>query len=1046
MCSWLRVLCIVLTVYLGARVVCAETVDFKLAPTFEVDIRPILRAHCFDCHGATDEKEGGLDLRLARFQIAGGVSGPAIVPGDPENSYLLARIRGGEMPPMGEKVPPHEIELIERWIAAGAKTRRPEPESIPPGLGITEEERSWWSFQPIKRPSVAASGADSRVRTQIDALLRASMPEGLTFSPDADKHSLMLRAFFDLTGLPPTPEEANAFIADESPDAYEKLIDRLLASPLYGERWGRHWLDAAGYADSDGGAANDVVRTWAFKYRDYVIRAFNSNKPFDRFLHEQLAGDELAGPIDGDLSPAQTELLTATGFLRTAADGTSGDNSPEVRNQVVADTVKIVTSSLMGLTVACAQCHDHRYDPIPQTDYYALRAVFEPALDWQAWKIPDQRHLSLYTSADRQRAAEVEAEAQKIAAERSAKQAVYMAEALDKELAKYEGPLRSELQESYQTPAAQRNDAQKQLLDMYPSVNISEGVLYQYNQAAADDLKKFDERIAAVRAQKPAEEFLRVLTEPAGHAPETNLFHRGDYRQPLQTISPGALSVCSPESGRIEFAAKSPEIPTTGRRLAFARWLTGPDNPLTARVIANRVWMHHFGRGIVSTPADFGRLGVPPTHPELLDWLATELRDLGWDLKHLHRLVMLSTAYRESSRREPAQVAIDSENRYYGRQNVVRLDAESLRDRALTATGLLDRTMFGPPIGVMEDDSGQVVVANVHRRSLYLLQRRSQPVALMQAFDAPVMITNCEARLSSTVATQSLMLMNGEFWLGQAAALADRAQREPRKGLAEDLIANLPRRWETSPPVWQFGYGSCDLGSGRTTSFTRLGQWTGSSWQGGEKLPDKQLGWVLLHADGGHPGETPDHAAIRRWTAPADGVVAIDGSLQHSSKYGDGVRCCVLTSSLGIAGEWVAHNGGTETAVEKIAVKEGDTVDFVTDCREHVTSDSFAWRVEVTHTQAEGGTTTFRSHEGFYGPSPQPAAVELESIVRACQLAYSRLPTRDELQMACDFVTTQRNFLRIHPQHMSAGRSPESQALANLCHALLSSNEFLYLD
>ncbi len=1043
---WFRVLSIVSTIILSARAVSADTEDSSSAPSFEADIRPILRAHCFDCHGAAEEKEGGLDLRLVRFQIAGGDSGAAIVPGDPENSYLVARLRAGEMPPNGEKVPPQKIQTIERWIAAGAKTARPEPESILPGLGITEEERSWWSFQPIRRPAVMASASDARVRTQIDALLCASMPKGLTFSPDADKHSLMLCAFFDLTGLPPTPEEADAFMADQSADAYERLIDRLLASPHYGERWARHWLDAAGYADSEGGAANDAVRAWAFKYRDYVIRAFNFNKPFDRFLHEQLAGDELAAPINGDLSPAQIELLTATGFLRTAADGTGGDNSPEVRNQVVADTLKIVTSSVLGLTVACAQCHDHRYDPIPQTDYYALRAVFEPALDWQAWKTPDQRQVSLYTAADRQRAAEIEVEAQKIAAERGAKLAVYMADALEKELAKYADPLRSELRAAYQSPANQRSDSQKELLEKNPSVNISEGVLYQYNQAAADDLKKFDDQVVAIRGKKPAEEFLRILGETAGQVPETKLFHRGDYRQPLHAIAPGTLSVCSPESGRTEFAAKSSDLPTSGRRLAFARWLTGADNPLTARVIANRVWMNHFGRGIVSTPADFGRLGVPPTHPELLDWLAAELRDSGWSLKHLHRLIMLSTAYRQSSRREPDQVAMDAENRHYGRQNVLRLDAESLRDRALAATGMIDRTMFGPAVGVKEDDSGQVVASDVHRRSLYLLQRRSQPVSLMQAFDAPVMVTNCEARLSSTVATQSLMLMNGEFWLSQATALADRAQREPAKGLPAELIADLPPRWDTLPPVWQFGYGSCDVGSGRTTSFTPLGHWTGSSWQAGEKLPDERSGWVLLHADGGHTGENPNHAAIRRWTAPADGVIAVHGALQHSSEFGDGVRCRAVASSLGIGGEWSVHNSQTQTVVEKITVQEGDTIDFIADCREHVTSDSFTWRVEVTLTQADGGVIVFRSHEGFHGPAPPSASVQIENIVRAWQLAYSRLPTREELQLACDFLTSQRKHLRVNPQHTSAGRSPETQALANLCHALLSSNEFLYLD
>jgi hypothetical protein len=834
---------------------------------------------------------------------------------------------------------------------------------------------------------------------------------------------------------------------DQSADAYDRLIDRLLASPHYGERWGRHWLDAAGYSDSEGGAATDAVRAWAFKYRDYVVRAFNSDKPFDRFIHEQLAGDELAGAINGDLSPAQIELLTATGYLRMAADGTGGDNSPEGRNQVVADTVKIVTSSLLGLTVACAQCHDHRYDPIPQTDYYALRAVFEPAMNWQAWKTPDERQMSLYTAADRERAATVETEAQKVAAERAAKQSAYMTAELEKELAKFEEPLRTELRTAHNTAADKRSDAQKQLLEKHPSVNVNEGTLYLYNQAAADDLKKFDERIAAIRAQKPVEEYLRPLIEPVAQLPETKLFHRGDYRQPMQTIGPGTLSVCSPESGRTEFETKSAALPTSGRRLAFAQWLTGPGNPLTARVIANRVWMHHFGRGLVSTPADFGRLGTLPTHPELLDWLAAEFRDSGWSLKHLHRLIMRSTAYRQSSRREPDQTAIDAENRFYGRQNVLRLDAEALRDRALVATGTLDRTLSGAPIPVKEDDSGQVVVASdVRRRSLYLLQRRTQPVTLMQAFDAPVMVTNCEARTSSTVATQSLMLMNGEFWLSQAAGLADRAQREPAPNLPPDLVVGLPQRWEASPPIWQFGYGSYDAASGRTTSFNALPHWTNSSWQGSATLPDERIGWAMLHADGGHTGDNPDFAVIRRWTAPADGEIAINGVLNHQSANGDGVRGHIVTSSLGIAGSWEIHNGEAPTKVERIALTEGDTVDFITDCREHVTSDSFVWRVDLAFTHKDGTTTTFRSNEGFHGPLPQLPAVEIANVARAWQLAYSRPPSREELESACRFLTNQRYHLRLHPQNIAAGRSPESQALANLCHALLSSNEFLYVD
>jgi hypothetical protein len=290
------------------------------------------------------------------------------------------------------------------------------------------------------------------------------------------------------------------------------------------------------------------------------------------------------------------------------------------------------------------------------------------------------------------------------------------------------------------------------------------------------------------------------------------------------------------------------------------------------------------------------------------------------------------------------------------------------------------------------------------------------------------------------------MLMNGEFWLSQAAALADRAQREPAQSLPTDLTANLPARWEASAPAWQFGYGSYDAASGRTTSFSAFGHWTNSNWQGGEKVPDERIGYAFLHADGGHPGDNPDIAVIRRWTAPTDGEVTIRGSLVHQSANGDGVRGHVITSSLGIAGGWTSHNSEAPTNVEKIAVKEGDTIDFIADCREHVTSDSFVWRVELALTDKNGLASTFRSHEGLHGPLPPSPAVEIGSIARAWQLAYARLPSREELESACQFLTNQRRHLRLHPQSISTGRSPETQAIANLCHALLSSNEFLYVD
>jgi hypothetical protein len=315
----------------------------------------------------------------------------------------------------------------------------------------------------------------------------------------------------------------------------------------------------------------------------------------------------------------------------------------------------------------------------------------------------------------------------------------------------------------------------------------------------------------------------------------------------------------------------------------------------------------------------------------------------------------------------------------------------------------------------------------------------------MQAFDAPVMQTNCEARPSSTVATQSLMLMNGEFLLGQANRLADRAQGEPAADLPAELIADLPQRWEATPAVWQFGYGSCDSQSGRTASFTPLPHWAESSWQGSANLPDENIGWVFLRADGGHPGDA-EHCAIRRWTAPADGVLRVGGTLGHGSDNGDGVRGRVVSSSAGIVGQWPARNGEVPTSIEQLAVNRGDTVDFVTDCVEHVTSDSFTWQVELVLARDGRTVATWKSVDGFHGPASESPSLDIGSIVRTWQLAYLRPPSRDELTAAATFLGTQRDYLQLHPEHVAAGRSPETQALANLSHALLSSNEFLYVD
>ena len=770
----------------------------KKGITFEKDVRPIFRKHCFDCHGAEAKLRGGLDLRLRRFMVKGGESGAAIVPGKANDSLLIERIRKGEMPPGDAKVSKAELAILVKWVKAGAPTARPEPKKIPKGLGITEEERSYWAFQPIKRPTVPSFTSRDRVRTPIDAILQARMkPSGLKFSPDADRMTLIRRVYFDLIGLPPSRKDVQQFLKDKSPDAYEKLVDRVLKSKHYGERWGRHWLDTAGYADSEGYSNSDNSRPYAYKYRDYVIRSFNSDKPFNQFIIEQLAGDEMVKRPVKNLTPRQIELLVATGFLRMATDGTQGNGGPVATNHVITDTIKIVSTSLLGLSIGCCQCHDHRYDPIPQTDYYRFRALFEPALNWKKWRNPSQRRVSLYTDADRAKSAAIEREVGKVNKEHNEKQTKFIEAALKVELKKFPKALADKLYKAYHTSGSKRTAEQKRLLKQNPSVNISGGNLYQYNQGNANKLKAIQARMKKMRAEKPKEDFLRVLLEVDSKLPKTFVFYRGDYRQPLkQEIPPGGLTVTAPEGSRFDAPKTAKSKDTSGRRLAYAKFLTNGKHPLVARVLVNRFWMHHFGRAIVGTPGEFGRLGETPSHPKLLDFLADEFMKQGWSLKKFHRLIMNSTVYRQSSIQNGGQEKIDPANLLYWRKPIQRLDAEIVRDRILATSGLLKPDkMFGQPATVKADDRGQVTVADNSRRSIYVEVKRTKPVAFLRTFDAPVMEVNCDRRESSTVAPQALMLMNSDFVLKQADVLAKRAIKEaPMKWKWDPkLLAGVPK-------------------------------------------------------------------------------------------------------------------------------------------------------------------------------------------------------------------------------------------------------------
>jgi hypothetical protein len=1049
---------LLLIVAAAFAVLVAESSLFAAPLSFEKDVRPVFKAFCLDCHGG-DGTKANLDLRLKRFALKGGDTGPAFVAGNAAESLLIERMKSGEMPPGEKKVPPEQIAVIERWIAEGAATLREEPETLPAGLDITPEERAYWAFQPLSSPQPPAVTPADRARTAIDAFIVARLREhNLAFNPDADRRTLLRRASLDLTGLAPTAEETQAFLSDTSERAWENAVDRLLASPRYGERWARHWLDVVGYADSEGNGNEDTPRQFAYKFRDYVIRAFNADKPLNEFVIEQLAGDELVPRPWKELPPEQLDKLIATGFLRMVVDPTTtgGVDHAEGGNQVVADAMKVIGSSLLGLSVGCAQCHDHRYDPISQVDYFRLRAVFEPAFDVAHWRRPGQRYLSLVTDADREKSAAIEAEANKMRAELQPKIDAAIEAALVVELGKFPEDQREKLGAAARAAADKRTDEQKALIASNPKLLINPGNLYQYNEAAANEIKAENAKIEAKLAERPKADYIALTDETPGSIPPTHLFHRGDFKQPKQVVAPGDLTIATPAGQRFDIPEKDPSLETSGRRLAYAKHLTSGTHPLLARVLVNRVWLHHFGRGLVDTPGEFGKLGTAPSHPELLDWLASELPRMGWSLKALHRLMLTSTVYRQSSKRDATRDSVDSDGRLYSRFAAQRLDAEILRDRMLQTAGQLDVTAFGPAIPVAEDFVGQVLPeGDSARRSIYLQVRRTKPVSLLSAFDAPVMTVNCDRRVASTSAPQSLMLMNSDFILARAKAFAERLRATVTPDTAADVAGPLASRYPRPTALWSYGYGRYDEEAKRVAAFEKLPHFSGSSWQGGEKLPDEKLGYAIVHASGGHAGNDQSHLSIRRWTAPQAGMLKVAGQLTYlGGGCGDGVRGRVVSSQKGLLGEWTVYKGEASQKTEaaatlpadaatnfsELAVEAGETIDFAVDCRENPGCDSYGWSLDLKLHAVDGRVLVHSvAAADFANP---PAAAWPQLVARAWEDAFQRPATAEELSLACDFLLDQLVYLR------AAGTQGDLEllALTNLCQQLLSANEFLYID
>ncbi|MEO6808857.1 MAG: PSD1 and planctomycete cytochrome C domain-containing protein [Isosphaeraceae bacterium] len=710
------------------------------------DVKPILAKHCVACHGATKPR-GGLRLDTAAAALKGGKGGSAIEPGQADDSTLMLSVIGEEgfqrmplkRPPLSEA----DINVLRAWINAGAKAPSDELPSPPPAIH--------WAFVAPSHPDPPAVTDEAWIRNPIDRFILAPLErEGIRPSPEADRVTLIRRASLDLIGLPPSPGDVDRFLADDRPDAYERLVDRLLASPHYGERWARPWLDMARYADSNGYSIDAPRQIW--KYRDWVINALNRDQPFDQFTIDQLAGDLVPN--------ATIDQKIATGFHRnTPINQEGGIDVEQFRMESVLDRVNTTGSVFLGLTVGCTQCHDHKYDPISQKEYYQFFAFFNNV---------DEPDLPVATDEEVAKRDEVEAKAaaylKDLRETKPAllKQMVAWEKGLDMEASQKQS---QEVRSAFGVRPDQRNEAQ--------TAAVFEAFINQDKAA-----KTYKQEVAKLRKQAPKLTTTMVVKERTTPR-TTHLLIQGDTTRPGDVVSPGVPAVLPP----LKTASGTPN------RLDLARWLVDPSNPLPARVTVNRLWQAAFGRGIVETDGDFGTQGAPPSHPELLDWLATEFQARGWSLKAVQRLILTSATYRQTSKIRPDLATIDPDNRKFARQARLRLDAELVRDAALTASGLLTPEVGGPsvfppqPDGVMnlgqmrrtwKADTG----ADRYRRGLYTYFWRATPHPLLMVFDAPDSTQACTRRVRSNTPLQALTLLNDDAFFEFAKALAARVLTE----------------------------------------------------------------------------------------------------------------------------------------------------------------------------------------------------------------------------------------------------------------------------
>lgn len=754
---------------------------------FEKDVQPILQKNCFKCHGPDEKRlKGGLRLTSRAAVLAGGDSGPAVNLKVPEQSLLLLAINnkrtdGGEMMPPSGQLPAEQIATLTRWVSEGlpvpaALLEDEAPKHEEKGIAITEESRNYWAYRPVTRPAMPAGTANP-----IDAFILAKLQaQGLKPNPAADRVALVRRAYYDLIGLPPTPAQVDAFVNDKSPDAFARLVDQLLASPHYGEKWGRHWLDIVRYAETNG-YERDGPKPYAWRYRDYVIRSFNADKPYDQFIREQIAGDELSRTDNAD-------PIIATGFYRLGI----WDDEPADPKQSLYDgyddLVTVTAQGFLAMTVNCARCHDHKKDPIPQTDYYRLLAFFRDIPPYSNTRdVRSAANMTDITPAAKREVYEKELAERMARIEELTKQMVALEEVAIKKM-----PAEDQR-------ASEGIDRPQVIAKLDPFFTEDQRRKYGRLKRERTDLEK---------RPMPSQEFALSVNNCLTRPPETHTLARGNPHASTSAetlVQPGfpvVLGFPDPKIPPPQEGAKS-----SGRRMVLANWLASKDNPLTARVMVNRVWQYHFGRGIVPTPSDYGLLGEPPTHPELLDWLASEFmqptQDQGsaWTLKRLHRLIMLSQTYQQSASAQPEALLKDPANMLYWRFPMRRLTAEEVRDSILMVSGQLNLQQFGPSVypkipqevlaGQSVPGSGWHYNAKNHeagnRRSIYVHIKRSLQVPILITHDQADTDSSCPVRYTTTVPTQALGMLNGEFTNEQAAKLAERLQRDHPGNLADQV-------------------------------------------------------------------------------------------------------------------------------------------------------------------------------------------------------------------------------------------------------------------